>query len=763
MATAATSLLGLALPVTGELSGTWGDTVNVSITALLDTAVAGTTTLSSDADVTLTTTTLAANQARQAIILWTAGGTATRTITVPAQSKSYIVINKTSSSQSIKIVGVGPTTGVTIVAGTAAFVVWNGVDFVTASVTSTTGILPVANGGTGVTTSTGTGSVVLNTSPTLVTPALGTPSSGTVTNLTGTASININGTVGATTPGTGAFTTLSATGTLSGGTSGTAYSFSGSAPATSLTLDSSGNLGIGTTTPDIFSRGYGRIVGINDSGSSGAALEINSASSYPAVELGRGGVRKAFFAAQSTATEFGNLEAVPLIFYTNSTERARIDSSGNLGLGVTPSNWGGGFKAIQNQGTTILSGGTLDGYMAQNYFNDGANKYIATGFATSYGQSTGQHIWYNAPSGAANASVTFTQAMTLAASGNLGIGTTAPGQTLHLKSETSANVQFEDTTSGTAGYVGPSANNQSDTTATRLGIRGEAGVAFSVGSATKMVLDSSGNLGIGTTSPGAKLDIAVASAAVDGTKGVRITNPAGTVVVLECGSVSDSYVGSTSSDFNIRAGNQECARFTTGGQTFINATTDAAGSGARLHITGAASQSACSIKIGTDSYPGWYFVNAAGTNVGTISINTASTAYNTSSDYRLKNTIASMTGALAKVAQLKPVTYKWNINGSDGEGFIAHELAEVCPHAVSGEKDAVETQQYEISPAVPATFDEDGTILTPAVEAVMGEREVPKYQGIDTSFLVATLTAAIQEQQALITQLTARVTALETA
>ena len=79
--------------------------------------------------------------------------------------------------------------------------------------------------------------------------ALGTPSGGTVTNLTGTASININGTVGATTPGTGAFTTLSATGTLSGGTSGTAYSFSGSAPATSLTLDSSGNLGIGTTSP----------------------------------------------------------------------------------------------------------------------------------------------------------------------------------------------------------------------------------------------------------------------------------------------------------------------------------------------------------------------------------------------------------------------------------------------------------------------------------------------------------------------------------
>ena len=98
MTTASTTLLGLALPVTGELSGTWGDVVNASLTNLLDTAIAGTTTLSSDADVTLTTTTLSANQARQAVILWTAGGTLTRTITAPAQSKSYVVINATSSS-----------------------------------------------------------------------------------------------------------------------------------------------------------------------------------------------------------------------------------------------------------------------------------------------------------------------------------------------------------------------------------------------------------------------------------------------------------------------------------------------------------------------------------------------------------------------------------------------------------------------------------------------------------------------------------------
>jgi len=121
-----------------------------------------------------------------------------------------------------------------------------------------------------------------------------------------------------------------------------------------------------------------------------------------------------------------------------------------------------------------------------------------------------------------------------------------------------------------------------------------------------------------------------------------------------------------------------------------------------------------------------------------------------------------MTGALATVAQLKPVTYKWKVDGSDGQGFIAHELQAVVPDAVSGEKDATQIERYEISPAVPATFDEEGNELTSAVEAVMGEREVPVYQGIDTSFLVATLTAAIQEQQALITSLTERIAALET-
>jgi hypothetical protein len=120
-------------------------------------------------------------------------------------------------------------------------------------------------------------------------------------------------------------------------------------------------------------------------------------------------------------------------------------------------------------------------------------------------------------------------------------------------------------------------------------------------------------------------------------------------------------------------------------------------------------------QVYVDFRVGWTSSTAQGTQTGSITTNGTGTTYATSSDYRLKNTITPMTGALAKVALLKPCTYKWNSDGSNGEGFIAHELAEVVPDAVVGNKDGV---------------DANGN---------------PNYQGIDTSFLVATLTAAIQE------------------
>jgi hypothetical protein len=118
-----------------------------------------------------------------------------------------------------------------------------------------------------------------------------------------------------------------------------------------------------------------------------------------------------------------------------------------------------------------------------------------------------------------------------------------------------------------------------------------------------------------------------------------------------------------------------------------------------------------------------YMINSSGAGVGLIECSNTATTYNTSSDYRLKENIQPMQNALGVVAQLNPVTYTWKSDGSDGQGFIAHELQAVVPDCVTGEKDAV---------------DDEGN---------------PVYQGIDTSFLVATLTKAIQELEARVKQL----------
>jgi hypothetical protein len=196
MATAYTSLLGLALPVTGELSGTWGTTVNTEITALLDSAVAGTTTLSTDADVTLTTTTGAANTSRQIILLCSGARTVLRTITAPAQSKIYTIINATTGGFSVKLVGVGPTTGVTIVAGESAVVAWNGSDFIRVANTSGPGVFTTLNCTTLTATAdssfTSTGALVISKGTTGQRP---TPASGMLRfNTTSTEFEGYNGT-----------------------------------------------------------------------------------------------------------------------------------------------------------------------------------------------------------------------------------------------------------------------------------------------------------------------------------------------------------------------------------------------------------------------------------------------------------------------------------------------------------------------------------------------------------------------------------------
>jgi hypothetical protein len=254
-----------------------------------------------------------------------------------------------------------------------------------------------------------------------------------------------------------------------------------------------------------------------------------------------------------------------------------------------------------------------------------------------------------------------------------------------------------------------------------------------------LVTTTGGNVGIGTSSPSAKLSIA-GSTASDYTTGMTFSKSGGNTYAI-APDANDLFVRSVT-------GGTEVCRFTYGGYLFVNRTSNT-GTASQVALSYNANAGTRGIGIqATVQQDGTaiQFLNNSGTVCGTISQSTSSVAYNTSSDYRLKENVAPMTGALGIVQQLKPVTYKWKVDGSNGQGFIAHELAEVVPDCVTGAKDAVETVD---------DLDAEGNKI--------GTKEVPSYQGIDTSFLVATLTAAIQEQQAIITDLKSRIEALEQA
>jgi len=187
------SNLKIELITTGEQTGTWGNTTNTNLGTALEEAIVGraTANFTSDVDLTITLTNTNATQVARNYVLNVTSGvslTATRNLIVPTINKPYIIENNTTGGQSI-VVKTTAGTGITVPNGKKTMVYANSTNVVAAEdykpTLSLGAALPVTSGGTGVTTSTGSGANVLATSPTLVTPALGTPASGTLTSCTG--------------------------------------------------------------------------------------------------------------------------------------------------------------------------------------------------------------------------------------------------------------------------------------------------------------------------------------------------------------------------------------------------------------------------------------------------------------------------------------------------------------------------------------------------------------------------------------------------
>jgi hypothetical protein len=424
------------------------------------------------------------------------------------------------------------------------------------------------------------------------------------------------------------------------------------------------------------------------------------------------------------------------------------------GATLTVNNSTGGVFAVDSTVANVFRGlqfkasGTLFGYFLANSSIGELRSYI--GPSVGWG---GFQTWY----------IDNSERMRLNNSGNLGIGTSSPGAKLDvtggLDPTYNSNVLINSTAS-----TGKLAFNPFGGISSGIVGLNDGGIGFNAAGANteRMRLNASGNLGIGTTSPATRLDVIGGSLATSGdgilaaggltagrlvSDGVNLTiNPIHTyfdskAYEISAGSTSGfvsgvvvaarSFTGTGGEGVSFWTRNIERARIDGSGNLLVGTTTQVLSAKQTLSY-GSGSNGLAINCVDDVNATDFAIFRANGAVCGAVSRigTTSAVAYVTTSDYRAKENIAPMTGALAKVLKLKPVTYDWKSGGSS-QGFIAHELQAVVPDAVVGEKDAI---------------DADGN---------------PKYQGIDTSFLVATLTAAIQEQQALIQSLTDRIAQLE--
>ena len=392
--------------------------------------------------------------------------------------------------------------------------------------------------------------------------------------------------------------------------------------------------------------------------------------------------------------------------------------------------------------------------------------------------------------------------------GNVGIGTSSP---TGFSGYTSVDIN-----NATSGAIidlsqGDSMKGRLIATASTMAIETASSVPiiFQPTGTEAMRIDSLGNVGIGTVSPhsGSKLHILAA-----GTTQLRLDSSGtatgdGSFIRFMKGGTDIAYIGvagtimgSTSNDtmFYAEGANNmrfstngvERLRITSAGNLFVGTTTLVSPNPGHSFSVGNGSQHAIGHNnTSSGTYYSYYSYN--GSVIGSITQSgTTSVAYNTSSDYRLKENVVADWDATARLKQLNPVRFNFIADADTTvDGFLAHEVQDIVPEAITGTKDAMRDEEYTVSaatgdiytPAIEAVLDEDGVEVTPAVAevihstdverpeelaegqqwrettaAVMGTRSVPDYQGIDQSKLVPLLVKTIQELEARIVALEAK-------
>jgi hypothetical protein len=403
-----------------------------------------------------------------------------------------------------------------------------------------------------------------------------------------------------------------------------------------MRLTSTG-LGIGTSSP-------------------GARLEVNGGAARVVNTNGRVYIENGNTSGGAKIGVRGTSDTTDgyLAFETYSREFGRFDSSGNLGLGVTPSAWYTSFgtKAFQFAASGALfgldtsSGDRRVGMLNNAFINSGgAYTYINTGAATQYQQTVGQHQWFTAASGTAGDTISFTQAMTLDASGNLGVGTTSPSNRLHVAGSSTTQVQVQMSGQADMRII-------SDTGYGALSLESAMPLIFRTSATERARITSDGELMVGTTT--------------------SVSN--GVLSVTKTGEIDLAGFWNQSS----------------------------AGNGTALFVK----------RTNTGNL--LYFVHStSNTYVGQISTNGTTVSYTSASDARLKKNIVEATEAGSEIDALKVRAFDWKADNSHVKyGFIAQELIEVVPEAVSKSENPDGMMGVDYSKLVPMLVKEIQSLRT---------------------------------------------------